>query len=97
MFLTSNTPFGYSPITYLWIFLLALIPQIIGHSAYNWALKILPATLVALFTLGEPIGTTILAIIILREFPGNFTIFGMSLILASIFLVTKTTQKDKQS
>jgi len=34
--------------------LLAVAPQIIGHSSYNWALKYLPATFAGVGTLGEP-------------------------------------------
>ncbi|NCO31663.1 EamA family transporter, partial [bacterium] len=59
MFASSETPLGYSPITYVWMLLLALVPQLIGHSTYNWALRYMPAALVAVTTLGEPIGSTI--------------------------------------
>ncbi len=59
--------FGYSSTTYLFFFLLALIPQLIGHTTFNWALKYLPASMVAITILGEPIGSTILAYFILGE------------------------------
>jgi len=55
MFVTGNTPFGFDAKTYGWIFLLALLPQLIGHSTFNWALKYLPAAFVAIITLGEPV------------------------------------------
>ena len=97
MIVTSKSPFGYSSTTYLWIFLLALVPQVIGHSTYNWALKFLPASLVAILTLGEPVGTTILAVIILGEYPGIIKLFGMLLILAGIYFVTKINQKENIS
>jgi len=74
--------------------MLALVPQVIGHSTYNWALKFLPASLVAILTLGEPVGTTILAIIILGEYPGIINLFGMILILAGIYFVLKISQKE---
>jgi drug/metabolite transporter (DMT)-like permease len=47
------------PQTYAWIVLLALVPQLIGHSTYNWALRYLPAASVAVTTLGEPVGSAI--------------------------------------
>jgi len=53
--------FGYSSSTYLYLFLLAFIPQLMGHTTFNWALKYLPASMVAITILGEPIGSTILA------------------------------------
>ncbi len=59
--------FGYSPTTYLLFLLLALVPQLIGHTTFNWALKYLPASMVAITILGEPIGSTILAYFILGE------------------------------
>ena len=88
VFMTAarQSPFGLSGMTYLWIFLLALLPQIIGHSTYNWALKYLSATLVAVGTLGEPIGSTILAYFILKETPGILELSGGLFILIGIFI-----------
>ncbi len=89
----GNSPFGHEPKTYGWVLLLAIVPQLIGHSALNWALKHLSATFVAISTLGEPIGSAILAIFILKEFPSNIGIWGGVLILAGITLVS--TQQNK--
>jgi drug/metabolite transporter (DMT)-like permease len=90
MFAAEDSPVGFAPRTYLWIFLLAAIPQVIGHSIYNWALKHLPAALVAVTTLGEPIGSVILAYFILKEAPTLTTLFGGALILTGIYLATKS-------
>ena len=38
--------------------LLALAPQLVGHSSLNWSLRFVPATLVAVAVLGEPVGAT---------------------------------------
>ena len=84
----GESPFGYAPKTYGWIFLLAALPQLVGHSTYNWALKYLPAALVAVTTLGEPIGSAILAFFILKETPGVATIIGGVFILAGIYLAS---------
>ncbi|MDD2921428.1 MAG: DMT family transporter [Anaerolineales bacterium] len=89
MFASGNSPFGYAPKTYGWIFLLAAIPQLIGHSTYNWALKYLPAALVAVTTLGEPIGSAILAFFLLNETPTLIVVFGGVLILAGIYLASR--------
>ena len=59
--------FGYSSTTYLLFFLLALIPQLIGHTTFNWALKYFPASMVAIAILGEPVGSTALAYFFLNE------------------------------
>lgn len=89
MFAAGQSPIGYRSTTYLWIILLALLPQLIGHSTYNWALRYAPATLVATANLGEPVGSAILAYFILRESPTIFTILGGVLILAGIYLASK--------
>ena len=44
--------FGYSKATYLWMLGLALIPQLIGHTSYNWALAFLPGGLRLLIYFG---------------------------------------------
>ena len=90
MLIAGQTPFGYPQLTYVWMLALALIPQLIGHSTYNWALRYMPASLVSVTTLGEPIGSAILALIILGETPATLTLVGGVLILAGIYLSTKT-------
>ena len=89
MFVSGSSPFGYEPKTYGWIFLLAAIPQLIGHTTFNWALKYLPAALVAVTTLGEPIGSATLAFFILNETPSSATLIGGIFILSGIYLVSR--------
>jgi len=89
MFITGNTPFGFKPITYWWILLMAAFPQLIGHSTYNWALRYLPAAFVAVLSLGEPIGAAVLAFFIFQEVPTAATIIGGVFILFGIYLASK--------
>ena len=90
MLAAGQTPLGLPAMAYLWIFLLALVPQIIGHSTFNWALGYLPAAFVAVTTLGEPVGSAILAFFLLNETPSPIMIFGGILILLGIFLASRT-------
>jgi drug/metabolite transporter (DMT)-like permease len=76
--------FGYSPTTYFYLILLALVPQLIGHTTFNWALKYLPASMVAITILGEPVGSTLLAYFILNEGLTFWKVLGGMLILAGI-------------
>lgn len=85
---------GFAGTTYLWFTLLAVIPQVIGHSSFNWALKYLPAAFVSLALLGEPVGTTILAVIFLKEAPGMGEWIGGVLILVGIFLASRSGTKN---
>ena len=89
MFLAGQSPLGYPARTYGWIFLLALFPQLIGHSTYNWVLRYIPATLVAVVTLVEPIGSAILAYFLLRESPSAGVLLGGALILVGIYLASR--------
>lgn len=88
--LATHKPFvGFSKDTYFYLVLLALIPQLLGHSTYNWALKYLSAVFVSIGLLGEPIGSAILAMIFLKEIPTIFEIVGGVLILAGIAIAAR--------
>lgn len=76
------------------VLLLALVPQLIGHSAYNWALKYLPATFVSVTVLGEPLGSTALAYLLLGESPTSFKLLGGALILSGILLAARGAAKS---
>ena len=89
----GESPLGFSPLTYLWFALLALVPQLLGHSIFNWSLKYIPASLVAVALLGEPVGSTVLAYFILQEQPGWVKIGGAVLILAGIWLASRIESK----
>jgi drug/metabolite transporter (DMT)-like permease len=68
---------------------LASIPQLIGHTTFNWALKYLPASMVAITILGEPIGSTLLAYFILGEEVTLLKILGGVLIFTGILVTLK--------
>ncbi|KAF0108275.1 MAG: hypothetical protein FD146_849 [Anaerolineaceae bacterium] len=95
MLAMGQSMFGYAPAAYLWFVLLALVPQLLGHTSFNWALRYLPASLVSVVLLGEPIGSTILAFFILQETPGWVKIGGAVLILAGIYLASRARGKNR--
>lgn len=96
MVLFSGQPVvGFSPLTYRWLVLLALVPQLLGHSSFNWALGHLPAAYVSLALLGEPVGSTVLALVLLDEVPSGFKTFGAALILAGIALASRQRGREK--
>ncbi|MDH5702766.1 MAG: DMT family transporter, partial [Aigarchaeota archaeon] len=73
-----------------WIFLaLAIVPTIFGHTLYNWALRFVPASVVAVSLLGEPVGATALAGVILHEYPTPLTVFGAVLTLTGIYVTAR--------
>jgi drug/metabolite transporter (DMT)-like permease len=82
----------------LGIFLaLAVGPMLFGHTGLNWALKYLPAYVVNLTLLGEPVGATLLAAILpgIREVPGVSTLAGGVLILAGIYVTARAAAGQK--
>ncbi|HUV73447.1 MAG TPA: DMT family transporter [Anaerolineae bacterium] len=93
--LARQTLFGYSPQTYLMFVLLAVGPQLIGHSSLNWALRHLSASSVGVITLGEPVGSTILAYFFLQETPTLLKIGGAALILAGIYYSLREQGRER--
>lgn len=75
---------GYSPHIYLLFAAMAVIPQLLGHSTLNWALKYIPAAIVSIVTLGEPVGATLLGYLILKESPQALEVLGGIIILIGI-------------
>ncbi len=89
---------GYSPLAYALIILLAVGPQLIGHSAYNWALKYVSATFVTITVLAEPIGATLLAIPLFAQVPSPVKLVGGVLILIGIYFAAREeSMNSKQS
>lgn len=80
---------GYRARSYLFMALLAVVPQLIGHTAINWALKHLRTSMVAITTLGEPIGASILAYIIFAETIGSFQGLGIGLTFLAIIVASR--------
>jgi len=92
--ISGHSLFGYSPTTYLMLILLALIPQLIGHSCLNLAVRLVPVTLVSVAILGEPVGASLLGYFILDEMPTVKEIVGGVLILGGIFMVMRRRPRD---
>ncbi len=99
---TRQPMFGFSPAAYVWLLALGLIPQLIGHTTLNWALRLLSATYISIVTLAEPIGSAILAFLLLDEAFTWATIVGGTLVLAGIYVasraeLTATKPQDKNT
>ena len=75
----------YPARTFAFFVLLALVPQLIGHTALNRTLGYLPAVSVTIAVLGEPLGATLLAAIFLSEAPTALELVGGLLVLAGVY------------
>jgi drug/metabolite transporter (DMT)-like permease len=80
---------GYTAETYLLFLLLAVVPQLIGHSSFNWALRYLSASPVALVILGEPVLSTFFAWLFLKENLTGGAVVGGLLIFGGIYLAVR--------
>jgi len=68
--------------------LMAIIPTIGGHTMFNYALKKLPAHIVATGVLGEPVGASILAYFLLpQQVPGLWIVIGGVLVVGGLYVV----------
>lgn len=80
----------YPAASYLWVVLLALVPQSIGHTGINYALKHLDPTKVATATLLEPVGAGLAAWWLFTEMPGLLTLIGAVSVLAGVLLTVRS-------
>ncbi len=77
---------GFDPRNYVWFALLAIGPQVFGHTSLTWALKYIAAPKVAISVLGEPIGSALLAWVFFSEVPGYGLLIGGALVLYGVYL-----------
>lgn len=88
--LLSSTPLtGHPREAYVAMALLALVPQLVGHNALNWALGSMPAAIVAVAILGEPIGAAIVAVPLLGETPRAVEAAGGAVVLLGVYLALR--------
>ncbi len=83
---SSLTPVGDAPRELLLFAALAIVPQIGGHTLYNWSLRWVTAPVVSLSLVGEPVGSSLLAWVLLSQVPTLGVAFGAALALVGIYL-----------
>ncbi|MDT8304636.1 MAG: DMT family transporter, partial [Anaerolineae bacterium] len=88
--LTGQPVFGYPAQLYLLCLLMALFPQLLGHSSYNYALAFLPVAYVSIAVISEPVGASLLGWLLFGEVPGLATAFGGALIVTGVLLASRT-------
>jgi len=94
---TQQPMLGFQPAAYAWVLALGLIPQLVGHTTYNWALNHLTATFVAIVTLAEPMGASVLAYVFLGENVTLCTGIGGGLVLAGIYVASQSELRRRRT
>jgi len=77
--------------------LMALGPSILGHTVYNWTLRYVPASVVSVSLLGEPVGSSLLALVLLGEAPPELAVLGGAIILAGILMASWGTGSRRRA
>lgn len=75
----------------------AVISQLIGYLMSSYALGHLPASVVSVTMVGQPVVTAIIAIPLLGELPALSQIFGGFIALTGIYLVNVSHEKTNGS
>ncbi|WEL17181.1 Permease of the drug/metabolite transporter (DMT) superfamily [Halorhabdus sp. SVX81] len=84
---------AYPPAEWVLFFAMAVGPGVFGHTVLNWALAHLESSVVSVSLLGEPVGSTLLALVLLGEIPGIVTALGGVVVLSGIVLTARARQQ----
>lgn len=79
---------GFSVQGYLLLLAVAIFPQLLGHSSFNYALKHLSATFVGVASQLEPVSSAFLAFIVFRELPTSVQLAGSVIIVLGVVMAT---------
>lgn len=82
--LLGNGYSGYPTPVYLYILLMAIFPQLVGHTSFNWAMGWVSPTLVTLSILFEPVFASLLGYFIFGEVPPTQVFFGAAVLLTGV-------------
>ncbi|MBL3731459.1 DMT family transporter [Lysinibacillus sp. HST-98] len=92
--MVKGESFGpYSLMDWLWFILLALIPNLLGHTLFNWSIKYVSTNIVSIAILFEPVGAALLALVIFKEYLIMTQIIGGLIVLAGILLFVIDVKK----
>ncbi|WP_123532839.1 DMT family transporter [Halosimplex salinum] len=81
---------GYEPREWVLFLAMAVGPGVFGHTVINWALEHVESSVVSVSLLGEPVASTLLALVLLAEVPGTWTVAGGVVVLGGIYLTSRS-------
>ncbi|WP_224449620.1 DMT family transporter [Haloprofundus salilacus] len=86
--------FDYPAREWLLFAAMALGPGLFGHTVINWALAHLESSVVSVSLLGEPVGSTLLALVLLSQVPTPATLAGGAVVLGGIYVTASARRGD---
>jgi drug/metabolite transporter (DMT)-like permease len=87
---------GYSDKDWGIFLLLAIVPTVFGHVLFNWLLKYVTAATISMAILGEPVGATLLAYLLLNETLTFSQWAGGAIVLLGLYYFLRNTRKLKK-
>lgn len=85
--IVKGESFGpYDTTNWLMFILLAIIPNLLGHTLFNWSLKWVSVNAISIAILFEPVGAAILAYFIFEEYLSFWQITGGIVVILGITL-----------
>jgi len=93
--ITNSNILPTTTTSWAYVFLLAAIPMLGGHTIMNYLLKRMKSYVVTSIALGEPPGATLLATLILGQRVQAETLGGMALALVGILITVYESVRDK--
>lgn len=80
----------YPPREWLLFLGMAVGPGLFGHTVVNWALGHVESSVVSVTLVGEPVGSTLLALVLLGEVPPSLTVVGGAIVLGGIVTTARS-------
>jgi len=90
----DNPLMGYTINNYFWLFMLGLIPTLIGHTAFSYSVKFVSPTVIAAFPLGEPIIASYLAWLLFAEQVPFYVVGGGLIIFIGLIILIMNKQSE---
>ena len=87
---------GYDLRGYLWVLLLAILAQIIGHGVLNYVLKYVSPTVITVTAQAMPVLAAVWALVVFSEIPTAWQVLGSMLLLLGVTIVLRG-QRPRQS
>lgn len=84
---------GYPNLVYFYLLLMALVPQLVGHTSFNWAVRWISPTLITLVILFEPVGASFLGYFLFGEVPSLVVLFGAVILLVGVAIAAVASKQ----
>lgn len=95
--LFKGESFGsYPMMSWVWFALLAIVPNLLGHNLFNWAIKWVSANVISIAILFEPVGASILAYFVFNEHLVVTQVMGGAIVIIGIALFVIDESKIKK-